>query len=603
VLVLGGVVGRVLRPWPLAMQPRRPVLSDAGATVVAGCLLVLGVIWAAPGRVVDADALSRLSMGRWLLERGAFPLRDPWTFCAPEVRFGDPEWLGDLGLYAVFARFHEAGLQAAAIGCACVGYVLALLLGRALGGRPLTLLGLLLSTLPVAAPRISPRNDVHLFWLFPLLGLLCLRAHDSRRAWSGLLVMGMVWASLHSSFVVAWAFLIAALWLSPSKPRFWGYLVVLAYPLLPLLGPGGVSGYVQLFDHLLGAGVYRALLSEWQSPLTSSGWLAILPLYVLSVLGLAALVAQRAQPRLWSWWMFGVGCALAYASRRFLPALAYLIVPAIAGSLHEAARRLGRSSRAVSAVAGLALAAYLVLAARSSSSARERASVFEREPGPQRAIAFLRAHAPVDSHVASAFNDGPWLLWFGQAAFQHCLDPRNNLGAHVLDRYVHAVLADGAAFEREAARLDINLALIPQRDPAMQRVHAYLSGATGWRLTYWDGSYALFARYESKNRRLLEQYGYRTLLPTLDLSYLAAPALQTEALARDLSQLDAQARTYADVIRAYLQLRDAGGAGPRAVAAAKVIAAAWPSLPDTTGLARALSALPQPAQGRTRSQP
>ena len=614
------------------MGMRRPA-SELALTVVVGCLLVLAVCWAAPGRVVDADALSRLAMGRLLSEGGALPGHDPFTFAAPDVRFGDPEWLGDLGFYAVFSGFGESGLQAAAIGCACVGYLLSLMLGRRLGGQPLSLLFMLLSSLPVAAPRISPRNDVHLFWLFPLLGLLGLRALESRRAWFGLMLLGVLWANLHSSFLVAWMFLIGLLWLAPPSSRRIGLGVVLAYPVLPLLGAGGMSSYAQLFDHVRGAGVYRALLSEWQSPLTSSGWLAILPLYVWSALGVAALMTERetrrrldeerAQwqrgqkgedlgsargvdaegvqsrslvvERAWLVGMFVVGCVLAFASRRFLPALAYLIVPAIGGSLHPAAARLGRARWPLVAELGLALAGYLVLAAR-SGSARERESVFARAHGPDGAIAFLKAHAPPGSRVANAFNDGPWLLWFGEGRFQHYLDPRNNLGADILDRYVHEVLADDAAFAHEAERLDIQLALVPQRDPSMQRVHAYLAGARRWRLVYWDGTYALFARDQPRNDALIDRYAYRVLKPTLDLRYLSSAAHESDALARDLSQLDTQSRAYAQVLRAYVQLRDAGGAGPRAEEAAKVIAAAWPALPDTTELTRALTALPQPAQ-------
>ena len=560
------------------MRSRSLALSAAAA------LLVLAVVWAAPSRVVDADALSRLAMGRLLVEHARAPLHDPWTFGAPEVPFGNPEWLGDLAWYALYERFGERGLQAAAVSCGALGYVLALALGITLGGRPASVLALLLCTLPAAAPRISPRNDVHLFWLFPVLCWLCAREPPSARRWLGLLALGAVWANLHSSFVVAWPFLLLALRASTPVVRRWAVFVVLAYPALPFLGPSGASSYRQLLDHLLGAGVYRSLLSEWQSPLSSTGWLAIMPLYVLIVLGAGSFIAER--PRALQVLMFGVGCALALASRRFLPAMAYLVAPAMAGPLEAAAMRLGRSARWLALAAAASLLAYLALAARSSAQ-RQQASVFDPDER-QAAIAFLREHAPRGSRVANAFNDGPWLLWFGHGAFQHYLDPRNNLGARVLERYVHEVIADASAFEREAERLRIDLVLVPQRDPAWSALLAHLSGAARWRLSYWDGRYALFARDAPQLRAFLERHAYRAIAPTLDLRYLARRATSAPDLEADLTRLASQSRVHATVIRAYLQLREAGGRGPRAVQAAQAIEAAWPQLDDTAGLAQAL---------------
>ena len=80
-------------------------------------------------------------------------------------------------------------------------------------------------------------------------------------------------ASAHLCYLVAGA----ALFESARTARWRVGLVVLLMPLMPLLGPSGFSGYVQLYEHIVGGPVYRAFLSEWASPLTSSGWLAILP--------------------------------------------------------------------------------------------------------------------------------------------------------------------------------------------------------------------------------------------------------------------------------------------------------------------------------------
>lgn len=530
--------------------PSKP--NTARQRFVFAVVPLLSVLWVmAPHVVSDADALSRLATGRWLLQAHGVPAHDPFTFSLPDARFGDPEWLGDLGLYEVFRAVGEHGLQLAMIAIAAAGYALALALGMAFGGSAELMLGLLLCTLPASAPRLSARNDVHLLWIVPLFGWLLLRCREHPRRWLGVLALGYLWSCLHASFVLGLPLLMAAAWDTRDRRHWLPWGVLLVYPLLPLLGPSGTSTYEQLLDHARGAAIYRELISEWQSPLHSSGVLAILPLHVLAALGVLSIVAllvQQRRPPALPLTMLVVGIGLAYGSRRFLPLTAAMIAPALGGLLPPLAQWPSAVRSWLRPLAWSCMVAYLGLGVRSAVH-RVPASVFGGDA--ENVAKFLTAHAPPDSRVANAFDDGPWLLYWSAPRVRLYLDPRNNLGARWLQRYVDSVLASDADFEAEARWLGITLALVRQSDPHWDAVGEALENAPGWTLVYWDGDHAAYARDLPTNRGLIERFGYRVLKPSVDLSYLDRYQPDDARLARDLRELASQAPMAAEAIAAY----------------------------------------------------
>lgn len=509
-------------------------------------LLVLVALWvAAPRRATDPDTLSRLAMGRLLWQRHVLPASDPFTFADPSVRFGDPEWLGDLLLSAVHGAWGEAGLVALALVLGTLGYLAALRLASALGGHPFVTACLLLWTIPVVSPRVVARNDLHVFWLVPsLLGLLTRRP---RGWWWALLGLGWVWANLHSSFVLALP-LMAAAWLERREPLRRSLAVMAVWCLLPLLGPSGIVSYEQLYDHLFHGAIYRRLITEWQTPLTSAGVLAVLPLHVLTLLG--ALVWWRGTRGWLRSGMFVLGVVLAYSARRFLPAMVYLIVPAIAQDV-SALFTNARFRRLPLGVLALSSALYLSLGLRSALR-REPTSIFASALGPGAAASFLAAHAAASARIANTFDDGPWLDWITAPRLQHYLDPRNNLGARRLEDYMTRVLPDPEAFVAEAARLDIGIVLVRFDDPYGLPLRYWLATQSAWRLVYWDGHHAVYAKADDSNRALIQRFGYEHVRATFDLSYLHAPVPDAE-----LQRLRATGPELADLLQGY-QLQRAG---------------------------------------------
>jgi hypothetical protein len=539
-------------------------------------------------RVVDADALMRLALGRYLLEHELTPAHDPFVFSAPDARWVDPEWLGDIALYWLYSGSSELQLQLAVVALACFGYSVAYALAIELGSSAAVAASLLACTVATTAPRISARNDVHLLWLVPACVWLVRRASSSLRCYAALWAMLWLWSQLHSSFVLSLWIIGAGALAEPSRPtRLWALLALV--PGLPFLGLSGSAPYLQLYDHLFGAAVYRSSLSEWMSPLTSQGWLAVLPLHVFALLGATCLVRARATVQPLALALFVLGIGLAYTSRRFLPMLACACVPGMAGWVTAALSSARPRTRAAFTISGVLLVVVYSGVTLRSAQRRAQASVFADETGPHAAVRHIAQHAPLRSRVFNAFDAGPWLMWLSRPDMRHFIDPRNHLGAAHLARY-RTLLANPAAFESAAQRDAVDLVLLPNDGPAALAQHLAAAGA--WKLVYWDGTYSTFVRVSDRNRAWLDAQQYRVLRPTLDLRYLTGSAALSPALQRDLAQLEATSQPLAQVIRAYLVLRTAAQQSPATQLAAAQIAQAWPLLPEPAPLARALAELP-----------
>jgi hypothetical protein len=184
-------------------------------------------------------------------------------------------------------------------------------------------------------------------------------------------------------------------------------------------------------------------------------------------------------------------------------------------------------------------------------------------------------------------------LWLERADITHYIDPRNNLGAQWLQRYATEVLADPAAFVRELDAQQVDIVLVPIQSRSFGAAARALNAGQAWPLVYWDGWYAVHVRASAATQALIAERGFRVLRPTLDLRYLDATQVAQENLARDLDLLGRQAPQLAQVIGAYDVLRrERARTSSTTRRAAQIIADAWPTLPGTEQLSKALEALP-----------
>jgi hypothetical protein len=473
------------------------VLPLTATVVVAAVFLV------SPWKMVDPDALIRLAIGREILRGAAVPAVDPFTFSAPGVSWSNPEWLGDVIWYALFQGPGEPGMQIFKLTLLAAGFILALLLAVRSGASPPLAAAMLLLMLPGGVTRFTLRNQIHAFWLVPLYGVVLQRARRGLR-WLGLLPpLAVLWANLHGSFPLGWLILLA--WLAeralqrdlgPTRRLCWPVLVLAAHPLLALVSPLGLHNYGQLLDHLQGASVYRTLILEWIPPGEIHGppLLAQLPLHLVALVGLASCLPRQNRREVGSLVLLSGGLLLGYSSGRFIALLAVLAVPGVAANLSRVVATTGpRFAKSTLVALGLLVLGAVVpviLSARNDP----RSHVLLRPEAPLGAVQYLAREAPRGSRVLNPYNAGPWLLWGAGERIKLYIDPRNNLGAGVLRRYLQLLRAP-ATLEREVQHLGITHCLVDRAAPLMAPLLLHLGRShPRWRLVYSDHRYRLYQR-------------------------------------------------------------------------------------------------------------
>lgn len=561
------------RPWSLL------------ALLLLLAVLPLSMSW----RLVDTDTLLRLAVGRTIVQQGGVPTHDPLTFSDPARRWSNPEWLGDLLWYGA----QRVGGESALIGLRWVLLALALVLLYQLalrsGARVGVLLPLFLLGLLGAAPHLAARNHLHGYWLIALYGLLLERGRRQPKTLWLLLPLGVLWANLHSSFVMGWLLVAVALLealLAKERPRARALAaLLLLHPLLAAISPHGIHAYAQLIDHALGAATYRHWIAEWRPPSAAGVPLFALPLHLIGIVGLLSCL-PRVNRRLGALALLVVGLYFAHSSTRFMPLLFALAGPAVAANLQRffdgregSARRWGLVSLA-STLTLLALCLYGGTLLR------------QRRPLEQNNVArpmarFVGRNVPAGTHLFNPYNAGPWLQWYGGGKVPLYIDPRNNLGAAALRRYL-AVLKDERQFEREVQRLQIDLALVDLADGAMSRLAGHLQQSRHWRLIYVDGFFALYSAEGRPRVAALAALRYDVLRGQLDLDYLRdMPA--GGVLASERKRLGREGPALAAAIAGY-RLLLSGGAPPSLTAAG---GAPWDRGATTRAAALLERALPQ----------
>lgn len=546
---------------------------DAAMLAVVLAAVVLVSYW----RVVDTETYLRLAIGRVTAAAGPFLKEDPFLFSLPGLHWRNQEWLGDLLLYGVHHAAGEVGLVALKLVLLGAGFTLLYRLARVHGGGPLLTATLILVALLGADRRFIERDELHLYWLAPLYGLV-LRASAQRpriRLW--LLPLGVLWANLHGSFVLGPLMLGAAgaqALIDRDRARLRALAPLLALqPLLPMISPDGPHAYGQVWDHFRYGKLYASIISEWRPPGAVPLRLSDLPLHVFALVGLASFLPRANRRNLEGLVLLVAGLAMAYRSQRFIMVLAVLAVPPLTGNLTRIVSALGARARPILRVAGpLALAGAALLLVPSIRAARARPHAASRPTVPAAAARWLAAHGPAGGRLFPTFSGSPWFLWEAPQVRVY-IHTHFSFDGAFFARYFEQVLPHPRRFDDEVRRCDIDLALVEQKgDTHLIRDH--LDASSDWTPVYMDAFFALFARKVPRNQPLIATSGYRVLRPRLAFEYLDdAPP---DALAAELARLEREGPPLARAIRGYLHLRDG-----RPDQALPLLASAVPELPSS----------------------
>ncbi len=474
-------------PSPLQARSATPELSDF--YVVVAPLLAALVAAASPAVLNDPDTWWHVATGESILNHGAIPKQDVFSFSAPGIPWSAHEWLTEVLLQLAHRLAGWSGivlLTGIAAGGALA--VVAARASRALAGAPLLVVTLLSYSL--IAPSLLARP--HIFGLLFLAiwtsGLLA--ARDADRAPSPfLLPLMLLWTNMHASFLLGLAlmgpFALEALIKAPAGNRFGVFkswtLFGLAAVALALVNPQFYDAFlypVRVMNLRLLSGIV-----EWRP--ASFDHVEAIEIVILALIGLGLFRPVRVPPVRLLLLLGLVHMALHQGRQQMVLAIvAPLLLAAPMGEAFPANATAAPIRRFVwrGALAVLALAAVL-----------RAAFPLERMDSPTAPISALAAVPPElrKQPVLNALGFGGYLIFLHVRPY---IDGRSDMyGDAFMDNYDRVVGNDGAALDQTLAQENIAWTIFPPDAPILKAMDA----RSGWRRLYSNSFAVIHARTDA----------------------------------------------------------------------------------------------------------
>ena len=479
-------------PWAVSL----PLLT--GFVV----FVVLASLNGAP-LLADPDSQWHVTVGRWILQHGAVPTADSYSYTVAGQPWIAKEWGSQVLMAAAYGAGGWSGVVA--LCAAAFGITTAVLLRLLLRDiRPLPALLFTAAAITMMACHFLARPFALAFpfMLWWIAGLV--RAVEERRAPEpSLLAAMLVWANLHGGFtlglLLAGAFMLEALIgardLVERKMIFrgWSKFGVVAL-LVSCVTPYGMGSILVTF-RILGMGDALDLITEWKSPDFQTQPLLeavlLIALYLVLTHGVKLPLIRA---------LIVVGLMHMFLRHvRYAELLATLVPLAIApvlardwpamrrdpeskGFLEAFAGPAGRNTLVLGLCLGVAYIAILVRFADIRPP---------DDAAPTAAVEFAREAGLTKRHVLNHYGYGGYLISAGIPTF---IDGRSELfGGEFIRKYVQAIHLTGDEpnlLESMLGRWDIGWTLLPRNEPA----NKLLARLPGWRAAYADGKAMIFVR-------------------------------------------------------------------------------------------------------------
>ena len=488
------------------------------------------------GRLWDYDFWWHLKTGELIVQQGAIPHADPFSWTRPGAPWTAHEWGWDALLYLVYSAGGWLGLiylKATLFGiCAALATYLALRWGSGL--VPALAVTALMAVAVSIWLNARPQMLIVLYLLLILHLLTSYREGRPRALW-WLPVIFLLWANTHGAFLLGWAVL--ALFgicevLQPGerrartpvvpgeedlrtgwpRPRL-GALVPLLLPglasvLICVANPNLVAGALYPFSYVVGENAYHSkVITEYASPdFHEPLFMALEALMLVTIL---ALIISPRGPSLWEVALLLVGVYLFLKWARNGPLLAVFCVPLAARHLSARARQtrwlhwLGESDRAgpaprpllVGVAAAVLLLALVMIAPRDPSPER----TIDANLLPVRATEVIRANH-FEGNVLNSYEWGGYLMWRLWPAYRVYIDGRADMyGTAMLQEY-EQVAKLKAGWRETLRQRDIQWLLLRPESP----LAVVLEGEGDYAKVYADDTAVLLARRGGPNQRLIE---------------------------------------------------------------------------------------------------
>jgi hypothetical protein len=467
--------------------------------------ILLPVLGSLLAPLSTVDLAYHLRVGGIVLDTGALPVTDSFTFTAAGQPWLDQQW----GAQVILAAIYRAGGWAllAVVRAAVVGLVAWLVFRacRSSGAGLRVAAWLTLAGFAVSLVALGMRPQLFGMVLFAaVLAILAGRERHPRLVWA-VPVLVAVWASIHGSFVFGPA-AVAVVWLGDlveGRPRPHRLLVVVLLSAgATLLNPYGIGAWSYAAG-LTTNPLIRRLITEWQvtTPLSFVG-----AAFYGSVVASVVLVALAARHTVggvlgflrWTWptlvWLLGLAAVGAFAER----GVAWWAVGApvaLAGLLgsHVADRPVSaplrsRANTAIVVVLGLAIVVLLPIWRGGDPRYGPPGLLTEAPKGITDAL--LAIARPTD-RIWNAQRWGSWLE-FAVPDTPIAVDSRIELvPADAWDD--HLALSRGAS-DWQAILDRRGVTIVVAAADEQKALIPLLRASSAWRSVLHDGEGAVFAR-------------------------------------------------------------------------------------------------------------
>ena len=243
--------------------------------LAAALYVYLSSLYRGRNLLLDSDTYWHVATGRWILQHGAIPARDPFSHSMPGAAWTAHEWLAQV----ILAGAHQLGSWTAVVAVTALAFAATIaLLARALLRTLKPIHALLFAALAVlmTTGHVLARPHMLAMPLMMVWTIELVRASDEGRAprlW--LLPVMTLWANLHGGFTLGLALACAfafeaflAGWRErrlTAAARAWGIFLALAVA-SALVTPHGVHGIVLTWQVLFQDNYAIQRIGEWRSP-------------------------------------------------------------------------------------------------------------------------------------------------------------------------------------------------------------------------------------------------------------------------------------------------------------------------------------------------
>jgi hypothetical protein len=429
----------------------------------------------------DGDVSWHIATGQWILDHGAIPRADPFSFTWAGQPWVPIEWLAELTMAGAYRLAGYAGI-AALVTAALMALHAAVFFSAARFVGPWPALGAIIAMDVVLIPMMLARPHVLGWALVAVWTWLTLRAREKGRAPPAATALLMIlWANLHGSFVIglliAGAFGLEALLAEQDRARalrqwlVFGVLCAAA----TLINANGIHGVV----HPLRMANLQMLplIDEWKP---SS--LAVTPFFFAVLAATLALIAwqrPRMHPVRWLLLAFLLLMALLQMRHQALLAIVAAIVLPTGFAARPEHSGMPRLAAALIGVAGLVFVAV---------RAAMPVDLPYNSANPWKLIAAVPPELRSQPVLNGYGMGGPLIL----SGIRPYVDGRGDMyGDELVINYHRIVGGDAAALEEAVRRWDVRWAILPR---SYSKLLALLDRSPEWRPIYRDQVGAIYVR-------------------------------------------------------------------------------------------------------------